>query len=292
VPPLEFIAEKHRDLVTEKIANVLLNGYDVVEANFITKGNIETPYYFTGLRIEYNNETCVMGVGIDVSEKTNYYQQIRLLINHLESVREEERTNISREIHDELGQQLTGIKLELAWLRNNLDKNLDLLHQKLKDTLSLTENSIKSLRKISSRLRPTLLGNFGLIPAMEWQTEEFINRYQHIDLQFNTNIEEEIFNEQEKINIYRIYQECLTNIIKHADATKVEASLLNKNGFLYFTILDNGKGFDTNQSVKKNSYGIIGIKERVLLLKGKIEIISNHTHGTVINIMLPLSFKE
>ena len=115
--PLNFFPEEQRALVESKISNVFSSGFDTVEADLITKSNQRIPYYFTGTYIKYNHEDCMMGVGIDISEKTNTQNKLRELAIHIQNIREEERTTISREIHDELGQQLTGLNMDVVWLK-------------------------------------------------------------------------------------------------------------------------------------------------------------------------------
>lgn len=285
--PLLLIADIDRDLVAEKIKSVFINGHDTIEALLLLKNNQEIPYLFSGKRIHYNNEDCIMGIGFDITEKSSYQKKLKEFASNLQKVREEERTRISREIHDELGQQLIGLKMELSSLKNNINNDIPFLLNKLNNSIAVTDNSLIALRNISTQLRPSLLDDLGLIPAIEWQTEEFEKRF-NIKCSFYSNQTTIYLNEEASTAIFRMYQECLTNILKHSQATKVIASLNLDKNILSFEIVDNGVGLNVNTIETKGTFGILGIRERVSILNGNLQITSSIGIGTTIRITISI----
>ncbi len=197
---------------------------------------------------------------------------MRELAAHIEAVREEERTRIAREIHDELGQALTCLKIDLAWMNKKLHtqdqaaKN-DLLLKKIalmKDTIDTT---VQVVRKISTELRPGILDGFGLPAAIEWQAAEFQNRT-GIHCQLSAIPEDLDLDERRSSAIFRIFQELLTNITRHAKAGRVGISMRKRRGFLILEVQDNGRGITKRESLKADSFGLMGVRERVALLGG------------------------
>ncbi len=286
IHPLDFFSEYQKELVQRKINNVFLNGSDIIEIELITKNNDIIPYYFTGTFIKYNNEDCLMGVGIDISEKTKTQNQLRELALHIQNVREEERTSISREIHDELGQQLTGLNMDISWLRKNISDPSSQISNKIELIIDNIKKSIKSLHRISTKLRPSILDDLGLIPAMEWQCEEFEKRF-NIHAEFVSDIPNLETSPEISTTLFRVYQESLTNILKHSNATNVEASLVLESGLIVMTVKDNGIGYDESLIKNKKSFGLLGIKERTLLLNGTFSIKGEKGIGTTVIIKIP-----
>lgn len=288
--PLTFVPEDQVEIVGSKIASVFEKGVDSVEADLLTKDNRRIPYLFTGVYVRINDgEDCMMGVGIDISEKINYQQQLRDLALHLQNVREEERTIISREIHDELGQQLTGLKMDLTMVRKKAGNTDHQLLHKLDDAIEIANQTLTSVRRISSQLRPSILDDLGLVSAMEWQSEEFQKRF-GITCDFvcnDTNIPD--LSIDIKNGIFRIYQETLTNVLRHANATKVESSLHLDNGLITLAITDNGVGFNSEEIKEKKSLGLLGIKERTSLMKGTCFFSGKPGVGTTVLIKIPFS---
>jgi PAS domain S-box-containing protein len=292
--PIELFTDEEKELLTEKISNVFINGEDEVQANLLLKSKETIPYFFTGIAIDYEGETCLMGVGIDFSEREKAQQEIektteklRELTAHLLSVREEERKRIGREIHDELGQQLTAIKMDVSWIDKKLAEDSSLVKNKLKNIITLLDGSNQSIRRILSELRPGILDDYGLIEALEWQNRQFTSNT-GIPVKFTTTEKELKLPEPVATCIFRVYQEAFTNITRYADAKKVTASLTINNGIIKVTVADDGKGFDTIAVQSKKSFGILGMRERVLSLNGKFALISSHQKGTKITISIPL----
>ncbi len=237
----------------------------------------------------------VLGVAQDITgrkeaeeELKNSREQLRSLLAHLQSVREDERARISREIHDELGQVLTALKIDLSWVIKRLNKDQKPLYEKTRLMSQLVDMNIQTVKRICAELRPGLLDVLGLTAALEWQAEEFQER---------TGITCDIVIDPDNISlerdlstaIFRIFQETLTNIARHARAKKVAASLKEKDGELILKVKDDGKGITEKQMSSPKSIGLIGMKERVHYLGGKVKITGIKNKGTTVIVDIPLN---
>ncbi len=245
-------------------------------------------------QIMYEGKMVWLGLIHDVTEKyeakellQKSYEDIRQLVSNLQTIREDERTTIAREIHDELGQQLTGLKLDLHWLMRKMNSTDDEITGKMKESIELINATIGSVRKISTNLRPSILDDLGLLPALEWHGEEFEKR-SGTKVVFVNDVGDIMVSPQVATGIFRIYQELLTNIARHANASLVKASLTKDEDRLYFSIKDNGVGVDTETIKNKKTLGLLGIKERSLLFGGTYEFISKPGEGSVTTISIPL----
>jgi PAS domain S-box-containing protein len=284
---LDFIDEIDQLKFIEKFKVVLEQGINQAdELQIITKGGKKIPILFSGVRINYHNQPCVMGVGIDISDRVQYQKELRALTLHLEKIREEERTIIAREIHDELGQQLTGLRMNLSWIKMKTEALP--IKNKIMDSIDLIDNTMKTVRRISTRLRPGILDDLGLIATLEWQMEEFQKRYD-IPAQFETNVSRVELNAEITTSVFRIFQESLTNIAKHSQANQISASITILENQLTLIISDNGIGFDSDMIKDKKTFGIIGMRERTLLMNGQLQIESQCDNGTVVKVIIPLN---
>lgn len=233
----------------------------------------------------------------DISERKkteeeikNTNEQLRQLTVHLQSIREEERKRISREIHDELGQQLTAIKMDMAWIDKNTSANATAIKSKLKNSIALLDESNVSIRKILNELRMGVLNHQGLVDSLEWLGKQF-SANTDIPVVFKSP-ETDITVEEPVANcIFRVYQEALTNITRYAHAKKVTTSLTLKKAEIELMIKDDGKGFDTTRLKEGKSFGILGMRERVASLNGTFELNSSPGKGTKINVNIPISEK-
>ena len=217
-------------------------------------------------------------------------EHLRNLTAHLQEVRENERTIIAREIHDELGQIMTAIKIELSWVKDKYHDHTD-LHQKATSMLSLIDATIQTIKKIITELRPGILDHLGISAALEWQAGEF-QRITGIPCDIVT-IPEEIHLEKDlTTNIFRIFQEILTNVMRHAQATQISAILEKSDGKIMLTVQDNGKGITDDQISKPASFGILGIRERVNHMGGSFKITGVPGEGTEITIIVPIKNYE
>ena len=283
---INFIDQQYHRIFTQKFKDVLEHGMGQAEFEIVTKGGMKIPILFSGVRVNYQDMLCVMGVGIDISKRVEYQRELKSLALHLEQIREEERTKIAREIHDELGQQLTGLKMDLSWIKRKIEPSPVL--DKIKDSISLVDNTIKTVRKITTELRPGILDDLGLIATLEWQMEGFQKRYD-IPSQFESNISFLHLHKDISTSIFRIFQESLTNIVKHANATLVIVKLEVKNNTLFLQVRDNGRGFDPKIVMTKNTFGIIGMRERTNLMNGTGLIDSEPGNGTIVTLNIPIN---
>lgn len=218
--------------------------------------------------------------------------ELRKLAAHLQTIREEERARIAREIHDELGQVLTVIKMDIAMLqKKHLDGIQELAKTEAVKSINgiyeLLDTSIRSVRRIATELRPEVLDDLGLKAALEWEAEMFQQRT-GISCEC-TVIAEELLPEDEKaIAVFRIYQEALTNVARHSNATKVISECICKNKTLSLRIVDNGQGITEQEMQEEKSLGLVGMRERALLLGGTLDINGAAGKGTTIVLTIPL----
>jgi PAS domain S-box-containing protein len=292
--PLDFFDTADKAIIADKIEEVFKEGQANVEADFLLKYGRKIPYYFTGRAIGYEGKPCLVGVGIDISQRVlaqeqmkETSEQLRQLAAHLQDIREDERAAIAREVHDELGQQLTGLKMDIYWLRDELVAgNNDIIIQ-IDSILKLTNQIINSVRKIASALRPPILDDLGLEDALRAYCHEFQGRY-GVEVECNINLKGVQLSPKISISLFRIFQESLTNVARHAEASKVFVSLSLKQQRAVLSIRDNGKGFDLEDVTKKRTLGLLGMKERVNMLDGKC-LIRSHSGGTEIEVIVPLN---
>jgi PAS domain S-box-containing protein len=213
-------------------------------------------------------------------------EQLRALSFHLQSVREEERTLIAREIHDELAQVLTALKMDCSWVDSRVPQSPE-LRQKLESMSQLIDQTVTTVHRISSQLRPGLLDNLGLIAAIEWQAQEFQERT-GIECDLRLPADDLVLDEERATAIFRIFQETLTNVARHAQATRVKIKLIEKVGKLVLRVSDNGRGIPPEQITDPMSLGLIGIRERVYPWGGAVKIKGMRDRGTTVSVTLPL----
>lgn len=212
---------------------------------------------------------------------------LRELSSHLENIREEERKHISREIHDELGQQLTLIKLDLLQMSKKIPPGETAMIEKMKQVDQLLVDTMRSVRKIATQLRPSILDNLGLVSALEWQSRDFEKNF-GIHCIFESLLAEPQFTPKQSNAIFRIYQEALTNIARHANATQVDAVLSQEGNRFVLEIRDNGKGFRKEDMTGKKTLGLQGMQERALMIDGEFQMESTPGQGTYIQISIPI----
>jgi PAS domain S-box-containing protein len=214
------------------------------------------------------------------------YKQLRQLAAHLQTVREEERASLSYEIHDELGQLLTAVRMRLKGLERNLPTDPQILATELAETLGLISQTLQIARRIAVNLRPPILDDFGLWAALEWQVEEF-QKYSGIrcllePLPLTVELDPNC-----AIGLFRICQESLTNVARHAQASEVAIGFKQRPDHLVMQIRDNGKGVTSEDLAQRRSLGILGMRERALAFGGEFNI-QGHPQGTTITITIPM----
>lgn len=223
---------------------------------------------------------------LDFEGKLTSLDHLRTFAARLQKVREEERATVAREIHDELGQALTAIKMDLTSLFRHLPKDQKPLANRAQSVLEVVDQTIQQVRRIATELRPGILDKFGLTAAIEWAAEEFNNRAgveSHVDLP-----EEDIILDAERSTaIFRIFQETLTNVARHSNATQVRIHLAKENHNVVLEVHDNGKGIEARDMVSSTALGILGMRERALMLKGQFEISGSAEEGTTVRVRIP-----
>jgi PAS domain S-box-containing protein len=243
---------------------------------------------------EHNKPYQYVAIRADITERKKaeedllqLNEQLRNLTAHLQTIRETERTNMAREIHDELGQQLTSLKMDISWLKNKTKTESPHINQKTDGMLEIINDAIRTVRKIVVALRPGILDDLGLEAALEWQAKEFEQRA-GIHCFFKASVTHEKFSQQINTTVFRIFQEALTNVMRYANATEVKAELYESNDELILKIKDNGIGIDDADKNKKTSFGLMGMKERASMLHGEFSVDKLPEGGTGITLKIPL----
>lgn len=291
----DFLSEGDASVVNESLSHLSAKpgNYEEIEFQYKHKGGY--PIWLEGTFTNHLEDASIQATVFNFHEVTSrieverslreHTEEIQKLSGYLQNVREEERTAIAREIHDVLGQQLTALKMDASWLIKNATTGKSI--ERLDGMISLIDETIRTVRKISTELRPGILDDFGLAAAIEWQATEFKK---------NTGIETTIrvpetlppISESLATNIFRIYQESLTNIARHAEATFVSTELAMYENDLQLTVRDNGKGIDLELAKEKKSLGLIGMRERARMFNADLIIKNNVPSGTVIRLKVPL----
>jgi PAS domain S-box-containing protein len=215
--------------------------------------------------------------------------ELRALAARLESIREEERTRIARELHDELGQALTGLKLDLAWLERRLNRHSQAeLVDRCANLLGRLDEVMISTRRIITELRPSVLDQLGLADAIEWQAHDFAARTGlALDLAIECDCEQPP--EAVASAVFRMLQEALTNVAKHANATRVRVALRVEPKRLFLDVSDDGRGITRDELRGAHSLGLLGLRERALALGGTVSIAPNPHGGTTVALQIPLN---
>jgi len=217
-------------------------------------------------------------------------EQLRKLSAHIESAREKERTRIAREIHDQLGQSLSTLQMDLAWLELNLANGKDAVLEKIRSMSTFSGNMIKEVQRISQELRSSVLEHLGFTPALSSLTQEF-QKKTGIRCDFICRNKDITLTEDQSNVLYRVSQEALTNIYRHANATHASVKLEEKNREIRLTICDNGIGIPQERINDPDALGLIGIRERLYFLKGKLDIKGIPKKGTTLIVTIPLEKK-
>jgi len=216
------------------------------------------------------------------------HERLRQLSVYLQTVREEERTRIAREVHDELGQALTSCKLDVSWIASRLPRDLPIVIEKARALSAHIDSTIRMVRRISTELRPGVLDHLGLAAALEWQANEFQNRT-GIRCDVQANLREAMLEQNLSTTFFRIFQETLTNVIRHAGATHVTVTLKQSAGQIVLQVSDNGRGITPFEISNSTSMGLLGMRERAALLGGRFKISRlPKRQGTRVTVSIPI----
>ncbi len=225
---------------------------------------------------------------LDELELVRSQQQLREFSSHIQDAKEQERLRIAREVHDEIGGLLTAIKMDLAWLKERLPKTKKLLTDKTTTIENLVDKAMTAARNLAHSLRPGYLDSFGIVAAIEMEACEFEQRtgikclLTHNDEEMEIDLHPDV-----SIAMFRIFQESLTNIMKHAQASEVRILIQNSPDNIELTISDNGRGFSQDARLKPRSFGLRGIQERVAHFGGQVTFISAPGQGTTVSVTVP-----
>jgi PAS domain S-box-containing protein len=203
------------------------------------------------------------------------------------SVREQEKSRVARELHDELAQSLTALKMDVNWLKERVPTGEPQLVDKLASMQEMLDSTVKATRRISSDLRPLMLDDLGLLPAAEWLANNFMQRH-GIHCRFTADPPDLDLQDPHATAIFRIMQESLTNVARHAHASNVDITLDGSNGEITLRVRDNGCGFAPADPRKPNSFGLVGLRERVYLLDGEITVDTAPGKGATIEVRIPM----
>lgn len=228
----------------------------------------------------------------EIADHQNTTEQLRLLTAHLQSSREEERVRIAQEIHDEIGTLMTAIKMDLAFLSKEIagkggTRSPEKLCEEIGDTTKLVDNAIQTIHQIVLELRPAVLDHLGLRAALEWQIREFQKRTK-IECRFDSNVDELHLDAERSTALFRILQETLTNVARHAQATHVEGSLQEQDHHLILTVHDNGTGISEEQISSTHRLGLLGMRERAHIFGGEVVLDGAPGEGTTVTVRIPV----
>ena len=219
-------------------------------------------------------------------------ENLRALAAHLQSVREEERSYIAREIHDELGQALTGLKFDLnSFAKNFQADDAEARGEKAKALNTAIDRIINSVRRIASGLRPEVLDEIGLAAAFDWQAREFQRR---TGIRCSVAVPPRFVDpdKERSTTLFRIFQELLTNVARHANATRVNVSLAEGDETLALTVEDNGRGIKKKEIESPRSLGFLGLRERVLAFGGTVDVKGEEGKGTKVSVSIPMTVHQ
>ena len=278
-------------------------------AKAMLRGEMSTPYEYriitkqgktrwimeTITSILYEGRPAILGNSMDITERKRAeeaikasHHQLRDLAGRLQTVREEQKKEIAREIHDQFGGAMAGLKIDLSFLASSAPKSWhitkrDSFLSKVREMSKLIDETIGTVRRLVTELRPSILDDFGLLAALEWQLWEFQKRT-GIQSEFVSTLEDLNIAEKLSITVFRIFQEALTNVARHANATKVTATLYKEADSLVLKVEDNGKGISADDIHNTNSFGLMGMRERALFLGGTVDFSGEPSKGTTVSV--------
>jgi signal transduction histidine kinase len=253
----------------------------------------------SAIRILLRGQQYMLGILHDITERKLAEEEVRVsrhklraLAARLESIREEERTRVAREIHDVLAQELTNLKIDVSLLARVLAQppgksRQALVREKLVEMARITDTAIQSVQKIATDLRPMVLDSLGLCAAIEWQANDFAGRT-GIECKVRVPPGDLALDRDHSTALFRVLQESLTNVTRHAAATQVEIQVRRGAGHITLTVRDNGRGILESQASAPSSVGLMGMRERALLLGGRCDITGHPGEGTTVEVQIPL----
>jgi signal transduction histidine kinase len=284
--PIIFLTSAYEDTPS------MTRGYEAGAVDYIVKPprpDILRSKISVFVDLYRNNATLVQ----EIRERTlaeehlrESQQSLRALASHLQSVREEEWTRIAREMHDQLAQSLTGLKMDVNWITARLPEGARELRDKAQSMTGLIDSTMESVKEIMTRLRPEVLDRLGFTAAIGWQASEFQRRS---GIRCNVSLPEETLrlDPERSTALFRIFQELLTNVARHAGATRVDVVVNSEPNAVGLRVADNGRGIDREAAHNPKSLGLVGVRERVLPFGGRVDIAGARGEGTTVTVTLP-----
>jgi PAS domain S-box-containing protein len=282
--------EERRRLISDLQRGEIVHGR---ELRLQRKGGEVRDILASAALIDHGGRKVVLFQGIDITERKNaekalrqHQEMLRELSAHHDSVREGERAHIAREIHDEMGQALTALKMDLSVLGIESRKTAPRAAEQIQELKGRVDGLIQTVRNVATALRPAAL-DLGILPGIEWLVDEFQKR-SGIPCSVKVENGEVDLPEDRGIVLFRILQESLTNISRHAEARNVEILLRRDATHIRLDVKDDGKGFDTEAAGRKKTFGLLGMRERVIMLHGSVSITSLPGEGTQVSVSIPI----
>ena len=264
-----------------------------VESEFLTKSGETCHVLASYEKIQLSGNDCVLAMFQDITERkrteeavAQAHEQLRALSIYWQNAIEAQRAHIAREIHDEFGQSMSALKMDLTWLANRLpegDERVD----RIRTMTTLVDDSIALMRRIATELRPGLLDDLGLNAALDWQAREF-SRHSEIPCNLKLPSDDLALAPALNTTLFRIFQETLTNVARHAQATRVDASFQQEGKTLVLTVQDNGRGITESELNDPHSLGLLGLRERATQWGGNLTIRNTPGKGTTVSVYIPL----
>jgi PAS domain S-box-containing protein len=293
--PLDFFIGKDRERVGREIGVVFERGESSIEADFIAKDGTSKAYFFTGKRIDFRGLRCLIGMGIDISVRKSaeaamdqYARWLRATSHRLLTVQEAERRSLARELHDAVGQELTALSLNLTIIDAALpDATPPKVHERIEDSQEILEGTTRHLRNIMTELRPPGLDELGLLAALQEHAGQ-VGRRAEVRVTVAGVEPQPRLGPSEEIALFRIVQEALNNVVKHAQASAASISLQQGNGIIALNVTDDGRGFDTARKPVMGAYGMgtTTMRERAEAIGAQLSIDSAPGAGTRITVEL------
>ncbi|MGE5315566.1 MAG: histidine kinase [Acidobacteriota bacterium] len=270
------------------------NEEELIDAEGVTHTILTTK----NIHIDPLGEAFVVAVLTDITDRKKdedalslSRQQLRVLSAHTEAMVEKERTRIAREVHDELGQSLTALKMDCMWLERHFAESQQELKARTRMMSQLIDDTIKTVRRISTELRPEMLDDLGLAATIEWQLQEFEKR---TGITWSLDLRPKELEVPDPMNtaVYRVFLETLTNIARHAQASAMSVELHADESEVRLRVQDNGVGITPEAVMRSSSLGLLGIRERVGFLGGSFEITGAPGKGTTVEIRIPIILSQ
>jgi PAS domain S-box-containing protein len=280
--------------LVENLQHVLKTQKPIINLNvrFTSKDGREAIANASAVMFDLDGEPCYLWVANDITEQKHAEEALRALSARLHSAREEEGTRIAREIHDELGGILTGLKWDLEKIDKTLNNPSDSsrlfeVHNRISTMTGLIETTINTVRRIASELRPGVLDDLGLVAAVEWQIEQFQAR-SGLKCHWTNNAGDIELSRERATAVFRILQEILTNVLRHAGAANLYVKLGRSKNYFEMEVKDDGRGITESQMRNSRSLGLLGMRERALLVGGEVSITGKEDRGTTVLVRVPI----